>query len=106
MDTFSMSIKRLVSFCALMIGMAEAGAEGLQPRQYFLGVGELMGATQMRHAKLWFAGKSMNWLLAQYELGEIKEGLDDAVLYHPVFKNAPLSGPFDNYMSKPLAGTG
>jgi cytochrome c553 len=59
---------------------------------YVPGMGEIMAATQMRHAKLWFAGKSENWELASYELDEIEEGLDDAVKYHPVFKkDAPIS---------------
>ncbi|WP_283744478.1 hypothetical protein [Sideroxydans sp. CL21] len=46
---------------------------------YVPGMGEIMGSTQMRHAKLWFAGKSGNWDLASYELDEIREGMDDAV---------------------------
>jgi hypothetical protein len=46
---------------------------------YVPGLGEIMGSTQMRHAKLWFAGKAGNWDLASYELDEIREGMDDAV---------------------------
>jgi len=32
----------------------------------------------MRHIKLWFAGSTANWPLADYEIGELKEGFDDA----------------------------
>ncbi len=32
-----------------------------------------MGATQIRHAKLWLVGKAKNWELANYELNEIAD---------------------------------
>lgn len=50
-----------------------------------------MGAIQIRHAKLWFAGKMQNWELASYELDEIKEALEDAIKYHPNFKGNPIA---------------
>jgi hypothetical protein len=43
----------------------------------FPGVGEIMALQQMRHIKLWFAGHAGNWRLADYEIGELKEGFDD-----------------------------
>ena len=45
--------------------------------------GEIMELIQKRHSKLWFAGNAKNWDLANYELDEIKEGLNDLVKYHP-----------------------
>ncbi len=70
---------------------------------YVPGMGEIMGATQMRHSKLWFAGKAGNWPLANYELGEIREGFDDAVLYHPVFKEGvPVSKILDKFTAPSL----
>jgi len=36
-----------------------------------------MALQQMRHIKLWFAGHAANWPLADYEIGELKEGFDD-----------------------------
>ena len=66
-------------------------------------MGEIMGATQMRHAKLWFAGKANNWPLAQYELDEINEGLEDAARYHPVFKHdAPIAEILTKFVASPL----
>lgn len=74
---------------------------------YVPGMGEIMGATQMRHSKLWFAGNVKNWELASYELDEIKEGLDDAVKYYPTFKNdAPVSAMLDKFTSQPLTDLG
>lgn len=47
---------------------AEAGGPGL---------GEIMTLQQLRHIKLWFAGRARNWPLADYELGELNEGFED-----------------------------
>ncbi len=49
-----------------------------------------MNFTQMRHAKLWFAGQEQNWQLARYELDELQEGFDDVVRFHPSHKDSPL----------------
>ena len=54
------------------------------------GLGEFMAATQLRHAKLWFAGKARNWDLAAYEVDEIKEGLEDAIKQVPVHEGLPV----------------
>jgi hypothetical protein len=53
------------------------------------GLGEIMAATQMRHLKLWYAGRAANWPLASYEIDELEEGLADAVRFHPEHKSAP-----------------
>ena len=37
-----------------------------------------MGKIQLRHIKLWFAGKTGNWELATYEVEEIKASLESA----------------------------
>jgi len=42
------------------------------------GLGEIMSAVQMHHAKLWFAGTSENWKLATFEIGELKEQFEAA----------------------------
>jgi hypothetical protein len=44
---------------------------------YQPGLGEIMALQQMRHIKLWFAGHAGNWPLADYEIGELKEGFED-----------------------------
>ena len=44
---------------------------------YKPGLGEFMSGIQMHHAKLWFAGQNKNWPLADFEINEIKEGLED-----------------------------
>src|SRR6201994_4740527 len=57
-------------------------------KPYEPGLGEFMTAAQLRHAKLWFAGKNNNWALAAYE---IKEGLEDAATLHSTFDGVPVA---------------
>ena len=56
---------------------------------YAPGLGEIMTLTQMRHAKLWFAGEAGNWPLAEYELDELEEGFAGAVRFHPTHRDSP-----------------
>ena len=44
---------------------------------YKPGFGEFMSSIQVHHAKLWFAGTNNNWELADFEVHEIQESLDD-----------------------------
>jgi hypothetical protein len=63
---------------------------------YSPGVGEFMLAIQMHHAKLWFAGKNENWELANFEMEEIQESLDDIQIYcadSPSIKPLPMIFP-------------
>jgi hypothetical protein len=46
-------------------------------RTYKPGLGEFMTGIQLHHAKLWFAGQNQNWPLADFEIHEIRESLDD-----------------------------
>ena len=48
---------------------------------YKPGLGEFMSSIQIHHAKLWFAGENQNWELAGFEIGEIKEALEDIPVY-------------------------
>ena len=70
----------------VQISQLKADIEDLKP-----GLGEIMGVIQQHHAKLYYAGTKSNWPLADYELGEIQEGLDDAVKYYPDFKGSPVA---------------
>ena len=44
---------------------------------YTPGFGEFMSSIQAHHVKLWFAGQNQNWKLADFEVHEIMEALDD-----------------------------
>ena len=71
---------------SVMFAAAQPAKEPYQP-----GLGEFMTATQLRHAKLWFAGKQSNWDLAAYEIDEIKEGLEDAARLFPTVDGIPVA---------------
>lgn len=42
-----------------------------------------MEMTQLRHLKLWYAGREKNWPLADYELQRIKHSFQDAMTFYP-----------------------
>jgi hypothetical protein len=46
-----------------------------------------MGVTQLRHIKLWYAGRAGNWQLTKYELARISESLIRAAL---LYTNIPV----------------
>src|SRR6478752_304076 len=48
---------------------------------YKPGLGEFMSGIQVHHEKLWFAGTAQNWQLANFEIHEIMEAVDDIKQY-------------------------
>ncbi len=76
----------IVVAASAMLARAEPAKD-----RYLPGLGEFMTATQLRHAKLWFAGKNLNWGLAAYEVDEIKEGLEDASKLHASFEGIAVA---------------
>ena len=70
--------------------------------RYVVGLGEIMAVTQMRHAKLWFAGNARNWRLAEYELEELEEGFDDVIKYHPTLNALPIASLLKAFTSQPV----
>jgi hypothetical protein len=77
----------------------QAKVDSLQRRlddAYRPGLGEFMSGIQVHHAKLWFAGNAQNWKLADFEVGEIRETLDDVRKYcadRPELASLPMIGP-------------
>lgn len=77
---------------------------------YKPGFGEFMSSVQVHHNKLWFAGTNNNWKLADFEINEIKESLDDIKTYctnRPETKSIgmieqPLQGVSDAIRQKDL----
>ena len=83
-------------FISLLIILASCGGQNdntnkLQARidslqkkldsTYKPGLGEFMMGIQQHHARLWFAGLNKNWQLADFEVHEIGETLDDIKQY-------------------------
>ncbi len=55
--------------------------ENIIENSYKPGFGEFMSSVQTHHAKLWFAGKNKNWQLADFEIHEIIEALNNIKKY-------------------------
>jgi hypothetical protein len=63
---------------------------------YKPGLGEFMSSIQVHHAKLYFAGQDDNWKLADFEIHEIMEAVDDIQHYasdRPEVKELPMLLP-------------
>jgi hypothetical protein len=73
------------------------------PKAYVPGLEQFMNLILMEHNKLWFAAKSRNWPLAEYQLGEIKEIMGDVQDFVPTFKNLPLADMLDAVITKEIA---
>lgn len=50
-------------------------------KAYKPGFGEFMSSIQVHHNKLWFAGQNQNWKLADFEIHEIQENIEDIEKY-------------------------
>ena len=84
-------MKRIVT-AGLALAASVLSATAQPDKQpYAPGLGEFMTATQLRHAKLWFAGKASNWDLAAYEIDEIAEGLEEAEKLFPNHDGIPVA---------------
>ncbi len=59
---------------------------------YKPGFGEFMSGVQAHHSKLWFAGLNENWKLADFEIQEIKETLEDLQKFDTNRKEIKLLG--------------
>lgn len=82
---------------ALTTGMA-AGEAAKEPSLI-----EIMMVTQSHHAKLWYAGSARNWELADYQIDELKEGLEDAGKQIPNYKGIPVGSMIENLIMPPIA---
>lgn len=93
------AIAAIVVAASTMLATAQSAKEPYEP-----GLGEFMAATQLRHAKLWFAGKNRNWELAAYEVDEIKEGLQDAAKFHATVDGIPVAEMIKSILDPRLEG--
>lgn len=59
---------------------------------YRPGLGEFMSGIQVHHVKLWSAGTHANWKLADFEIHEIMESIDDIKTYASDRKETQLIG--------------
>ncbi len=59
---------------------------------YKPGFGEFMGSIQVHHNKLWFAGQNENWKLADFEVHELMEAIENIRKYQAERKESRMIG--------------
>ncbi len=69
-----------------------------QPGTPVPALGDIMGRVQAQHIKLWYAIKFQNWSLMDYELDQMKDSLNNAVI---LYRNIPVE--FIAAADQPLA---
>ena len=62
---------------------------------YKPGFGEFMSSVQVHHAKLWFAGQNQNWELADFEIHEMMEAIENIQKYQTERKESKVIGLID-----------
>jgi len=67
-----------VGVAALSESLKRVQAELATTKELAPGLGEYMTTIQLHAGKLWFAAKTGNWQLAEYELDELKETMEAA----------------------------
>jgi hypothetical protein len=67
---------------------------------------DIMGQTQWRHFKLWFAGSLGNWELANYEVGQIGDSFDTAARLNPMIGGVPFAQLLKSESAPPLEDIG
>jgi hypothetical protein len=69
------------------------------PAVFNPGVGELMNLiVQPRHTKLWFAGHEANWVLAEYEIKELRAALANVAKSRPIFRERSVAENVETFM--------
>ena len=94
--TFRKLLLAAVLICfAAPLATAQSGPD-VSVEPYVPRLADIMNALQLRHLKLYFAGRAQNWDLADFELRQIRAGLAEAaVLYSglPVTNITTLAAP-------------
>ena len=89
-----MKYRILATVLAITISVplfAEDRSTGRSQQPYMATLADIMGATQLRHFKLWYAGEVQNWDLAKYELGQIQTSIQDASRNFPNIPAADMT---------------
>jgi hypothetical protein len=86
----------------VMFAAATGGARGEPSQPYAPGLVEYMALVQNHHAKLWFAGNARNWDLADYQVDELKELLEDIAKRVPKYRDVPIGQMIETTTMAPI----
>jgi len=80
-------------------------AAATSPAAFNPGVGELMNLiVQPRHTKLWFAGHEANWVLAEYEIKELRSAVANVAKARPIFREKSVAESVEMFMGGAFRG--
>jgi hypothetical protein len=95
--------KSVLAFVAGFTLVAATGGAVSEPaKPYEPGLVEFMMHVQTHHAKLWLAGNARNWQLADYQVDELKELLEDIAKRVPVYKDVPVGKMIESTAMGPI----
>jgi hypothetical protein len=95
-----------IATTVIQSGLAQStpDAAGDAPAPFNPMMGALMNMfIQPRHAKLGLAGQDANWILAGYEVKQLKQALAKVSAATPRWKGLPVPDLFDAALTEPLA---
>ena len=90
----------LVAGLAIVAATNNATSEPAQP--YTPSLVEFMMNVQSHHAKLWLASNARNWDLADYQVDELKELLEDIAKRVPDYKGTPVGKMIESTTMPPI----
>jgi hypothetical protein len=77
-------VAALLLVCAVTpLAIAQVGMGPVAIEQSIPRLADIMGAAQLRHMKLMFAGNSSNWELAAFELRQLNDSVAQAATLYP-----------------------
>ena len=84
-------------FLAIAPGLGRAAE-----KPYVPDLGDFMGMTQLRHFKLFYAGRTQNWDLADYEIGQIRKSFEYAAEFYPKLGDVDMAKMIETDSFGPL----
>ena len=95
--------KSAIAFMAgVAIVTAANSATGEPAQSYTPRLVEFMLSVQSHHAKLWLAGNARNWDLADYQVDELKELLEDIAKRVPTYRDVPVGQMIESATMPPI----
>jgi hypothetical protein len=88
----------VVSLVGVVLGLAPINSTARSEEDF----GAFMILTQTRHLKLWFSGQAQNWPLADYQIGELNEGFEDAPKIFPKYRGIEVGPMLEKLMNPAL----
>jgi hypothetical protein len=86
----------MLAYLVAPLAIAQSKSPDVSVERYVPQLADIMASLQMRHLKLYFAGRAQNWELADFELRQITAELTEAAMLYsgiPVTNVTTLAAP-------------